>query len=81
MRTTITIDGKVLDELVAATGERSRSAALNRAAAEYLRRKKLRELKDAWLAARTDDVRPEARAADARRERFLDRLRAVDGDS
>lgn len=80
MRTTISIDQRVLEELVEATGERSRSAALNRAAEEYLRRRKLRDLKDAWLAARVDDVRPEAREADLRRERFLQSLREPDGD-
>ena len=80
MRTTISIDADMLEELVEATGERSRSAALKKAAEEYLRRKKLRELKQAWLAARADDVRSEARDADLRRERFLERLRAADGD-
>ena len=74
MRTTITIDPQMLDDLVQATGARSRSAALNEAAAEYLRRKKLNEFKAAWSGMRTADVRPEARDADRRRERFLESL-------
>ena len=80
MRTTISFDADMLEELVEATGERSRSAALKKAEEEYPRRKKLRELKQAWLAGRADDVRSEARDADLRRERFLERLRAADGD-
>ena len=74
MRTTISIDARMLEELVEATGARSGSAALNEAAAEYLRRKKLQALKAAWLDMRTADVRSEAAVADRRRERFLDGL-------
>ena len=74
MRTTISIDARLLRELVEATGARSRSAALNEAAAEYLRQKKLKGLKAAWLDMRTADVKREAAVADRRRERFLDGL-------
>lgn len=76
MRTTITIDRRVLEDLQKATGEKSKSAALNRAAEEYLRREKLRDLKDFWLGTLVEDVRDEAREADLRRERFLDQLRS-----
>ena len=81
MRTTITIDRKLLEELQETTGEKSKSAALNKAAEEYLRREKLRELKDFWLGIRIEDVRDEAREADLRRERYLDTLRERDGNS
>lgn len=81
MRTTITIDRKLLDELVVTTGEKSKSAALNKAAEDYVRREKLRDLKDFWLGIRVEDVRDEAREADRRRERFLDSLRGADGNS
>ena len=74
MRTTISIDPGMLAELVKVTGARSRSAALNRAAEEYVRRKKLTQLKDAWLGMETSDVRREAADADQRRERFLEGL-------
>ncbi len=74
MRTTVSIDPRVLAELVQATGARSRSAALNEAAEEYLRRRKLDALKAAWSGMRTADVRREAGEADRRRERFLDSL-------
>ena len=81
MRTTITIDQTLLDELVETTGEKSQSAALNKAAEEYVRRQKLRDLKDYWLGIQVEDVRDEAREADRRRERFLDSLREWDGNS
>ena len=74
MRTTISIDARMLRELVEATGARSGSAALNEAAVEYLRQKKLKALKAAWLDMRTADVKREAVVADRRRERFLDSL-------
>ena len=81
MRTTITIDRGMLEELLEATGEKSKSAALNKAAEEYLRREKLQNLKDTWLGMRIEDVRHEAKEPDLRRERFLDTLRERDGDS
>ena len=81
MRTTITIDQTLLEELVETTGEKSKSAALNKAAEEYVRRQKLRDLKDYWLGIQIEDVRDEARKADRRRERFLDSLREEDGNS
>ena len=81
MRTTITINRELLDELVETTGEKSKSAALNRAAEEYVRREKLRDLKDFWLGIRVEDVRHEGREADRRREHFLDSLREEDGNS
>ena len=81
MRTTITIDQTLLDELVETTGEKSQSAALNKAAEEYVRRQKLRDLKDYWLGIQVEDGRDEAKEADRRRERFLDSLRERDGNS
>lgn len=81
MRTTITIDRELLDELVETTGEKSKSAALNKAAEDYVRREKLRDLKNFWSGIRVEDVRDEAREADRRRERFLDSLRGADGNS
>ena len=80
MRTTVTIDRTLLEELQEATGEKSKSAALNKAAEEYLRREKLRYLKDFWLGIRIEDVRSESREADLQRERFLDTLRKRDGN-
>ena len=81
MRTTITINRELLDELVETTGEKSKSAALNRAAEEYVRREKLSSLKDFWLGIRVEDVREEAKSADQQREHYLDTLRERDGNS
>ena len=80
MRTTISIESEMLEELVKATGARSRSAAINRAAEEYVRRKKLTELKDAWLGLETVDVRRDAVDADRRRDQFLEGLSKPDGN-
>lgn len=80
MRTTISIESEMLEELVKATGARSRSAAINRAAEEYVRRKKLTELKDAWLGLETVDVRRDAVDADRRRDQFLEGLSKPHGN-
>ena len=80
MRTTISIESEMLEELVKATGARSRSAAINRAAEDYVRRKKLTELKDAWLGLETVDVRRDAVDADRRRDQFLEGLSKPDGN-
>ena len=80
MRTTISIDPDLLEELAKATGARSRSAALNMAAGEYVRSKKLVQLKNAWLRMETADVRRAAADADERRERLLEDLSGAHGN-
>jgi Arc/MetJ family transcription regulator len=45
MRTTLTIDPKLLEEVVALTGERSKSKAVSKALAEYIRGKRIEELR------------------------------------
>jgi len=45
MRTTLEIDGKLIEEVVALTKEKSKSRAVNKALAEYIRRKRLEDLK------------------------------------
>ena len=79
MRTTITINRALLDELVKMTGEKSKSAALSTAAEEYVRGKKLRDLKDFWLGIRVDDVRHENKEVDLRRFPEQNALRKQDG--
>ena len=75
VRTTLDVDRKLLDEVVKGTGERSKSAAVNKALDEYVRRTKTYEL--LTMAGRThlDDTRVEQREADRRRQAFLDELR------
>lgn len=46
MRTTLDIDEELLDEVLKATGERSKGKALNKAMEEYLRRYSLKKLLD-----------------------------------
>lgn len=48
MRTTLNIDEKLLEEVICETGERDKGRALNKAMAEFLRRKAIERL----LAAR-----------------------------
>ena len=81
MRTTITIDCALLEELVEMTGEKSKSAALSTAAEEYVRNKKLRDLKDFWLGIRVDNFRDENKEVDLRRFLDLNALRKQDGIS
>ena len=44
MRTTVNIDNDLLAEVVAETGERDRGRAINKAMAEFVRRKKMERL-------------------------------------
>ena len=75
MRTTLDVDRKLLDEVVETTGERSKSAAVNRALEEYVRRTKIDELRKMAGKILLDDTRAEQREADRRRQAFLDKLR------
>ena len=45
MRATVTLDKSVLDELVAETQTKNKSAAVKKAIAEYLRRKKIERIR------------------------------------
>ena len=48
MRTTLNIDGKLLKTVVDATGEKTKSKAVNTALKEYIRRRSVEELFDYW---------------------------------
>mgnify|MGYP001443828527 CR=1 FL=1 len=54
MRTTLNVDDAVLDEVVKLTGEKNKSKAVNRALEEYLRRRRIAELKE--MAGKIDLV-------------------------
>ena len=75
MRTTLDVDRKLLDQVVETTGERSKSAAVNRALQDFVRRTKINELRAMAGTVHLDDTRAEQRKADGRREAFLDELR------
>ena len=55
MRTTLDIDSALLDSVVDATGEKTRSKAVNAALKEYIRRKHVQELIDSWGKFIVDD--------------------------
>ena len=46
MRTTLDVDADLLDAIVETTGERSKSKAVNKALEEYVRRKRVAELRE-----------------------------------
>ena len=46
MRTTLDVDADLLDAVVDTTGERSKSKAVNKALEEYIRRKRVAELRE-----------------------------------
>ena len=75
MRTTINIDGDLLESVIEATGERTKSKAVNAALKEYIRRKHVQELIDSWGKIIVDDYSVEAEAAEKRRETFINSLR------
>ena len=60
MRTTLDIDSRLLDSVVSATGEKSKSRAVNTALKEYIRRKHVQELIDSWGTVIVDDHSPRA---------------------
>ena len=45
MRTTLEVDEKLLKDVLALTGEKSKGKALNRALREFVRRKRIEEMK------------------------------------
>ena len=75
MRTTLDIDGALLDSVVETTGENTKSKAVSAALREYVRRKKIDELRAMAGKIPLDDTRAEQREADQRRQAFLDGLR------
>ena len=46
MRTTLDVDQKLLNDVVEVTGEKSKSKAVSKALEEYIRRKRIQELRD-----------------------------------
>ena len=74
MRTTLDIDGKLLESVVDATGEKTKSRAVNAALKEYIRRKQVQELIDSWGTIVVDDYTDDALRLDMERRAFLDSL-------
>ena len=74
MRTTLDIDSRLLDRVVKATGESSKSKAVNVALKEFIRRKYAQELIESWGKIVVDDFSEEAAKLDQRRRSFLDSI-------
>ena len=74
MRTTLDIDGKLLASVVDATGEKTKSRAVNAALKEYIRRKQVQEFIDSWGTIVVDDYSDDALRLDMERRAFLDSL-------
>ncbi len=75
MRTTLNIDNKLLETVVEATGERTKSKAVNVALKEYIRRKHVQELIDSWGKIIVDDYRDEVELVNEERRTYLESLR------
>ena len=69
MRTTLDIDSKLLNSVLAATGEKTKSRAVNVALKEYVRRKRVQEFIDSWGTIVVDDYGEEAAKLDKREKR------------
>ena len=74
MRTTLNIDSALLDKVVDATGEKTKSRAVNAALNEYIRRKRIQEFIDSWGKIIVDDYSEETNKANEKRRAFLDSI-------
>ncbi len=74
MRTTLNIDPDLLDAVVGATGEATKSKAVNAALKEYIRRKHVQELIDSWGKIIVDDYSEQAAKLDEKRRAYLESL-------
>ncbi len=74
MRTTLDIDSALLDKVVDATGEKTKSRAVNAALKEYIRRKHIQEFIDSWGKIIVDDYSEEALKAEKEKRAFLDSI-------
>lgn len=74
MRTTLDIDTTLLDKVVDATGEKTKSAAVNAALKEFIRRKHIQEFIDSWGKIIVDDFSEEVAKANERRRAYLDSI-------
>ena len=75
MRTTLNIDGALLDSVVEATGENTKSKAVNAALREYIRRKHVQELIDSWGKIIVDDYSERSLELEEKKRAYLNSLR------
>ncbi len=77
MRTTLDIDERLLSAVVKATGEKSRSKAVQKVLEDYLRRRAIDELRGSAGSIGIDDMQDGQRAADRQRHSLLEDLRGA----
>jgi hypothetical protein len=75
MRTTLDVDGTLLKAVVEATGEKTKSKAVNAALKEYMRRKHVQELIDSWGKIVVDDYSGQSLELEERKRAYLTSLR------
>ncbi len=75
MRTTLKIDDRTMKYVLEITGEKTKTAAVNAALKEFVRRQHIQELIDSWGKIIVDDYSEEMKRADKRRQDFLNSLR------
>ena len=75
MRTTINIDEELLGKVVKATGENTKSKAVNAALREFIRSKHIREWMDSWGKIIVDDYSDQDLEPEERKRAYLDSLR------
>ena len=74
MRTTLNIDSDLLEKVLDATGEKTKSGAVNAALKEYIRRKHIQEFIDSWGKIIVDDYSNDDLRLDEERQAFLDSI-------
>ena len=74
MRTTLDIDSALLNEVISATGENTKSKAVNAVLKEYMRRKHVQEFIDSWGKIVVEDYSEEVGKANDERRAFLDAI-------
>ena len=79
MRTTLDIDGALLEAVVEVTGEKTKSKAVNAALQEYVRRKHVQELIESWGKIVVDDYSGQALDLEEKKRAYLVSLRDGSG--
>ena len=74
MRKTLNIDEQILAEVIEATGEKSKSKAVNMALEQFIRQKKIKNLLSMVGKLEIDDTSEEQAKADKERDERLELL-------
>ncbi|MCH8310724.1 MAG: type II toxin-antitoxin system VapB family antitoxin [Chloroflexi bacterium] len=74
MRITLNIDEKILAEVIEATGEKSKSKAVNMALEQFIRQKKIKNLLSMVGKLEIDDTSEEQAKVDKERDERLELL-------